>query len=276
MLPEIYVQTMTGELVIGMFIYSYVSTEGIVKKVNQDALMIKNAAFRGKDILFAAVCDGIGGLYGGEDASSCVIKTVSDWFEKDFAVLLKNGKGTLDIRASLDGCLHKVNDAINVECAKGREMGTTYTSMLLDTYNDVMLAAHAGDTRLYKIYDSDMEIVTADHSVVAEEVRRGLLSEEAARTDKRQNQITNCIGAGETGRMYDFIIQKPEKNCVYMLCSDGFRKMISGEEIQRTLSPASNPDQGTLDRSLRYLLDLNMKRMENDNITALAVIFKGE
>ena len=52
--------------------------------------------------------------------------------------------------------------------------------------------------------------------------------------------------------------------------------MISGEEIQRTLSPASNPDQGTLDRSLRYLLDLNMKRMENDNITALAVIFKGE
>ena len=259
-----------------MFIYSYVSTEGTVKKVNQDALMIKNARFKGKEILFAAVCDGIGGLYGGEDASSCVIKTVSDWFETVYADLLKKGKGLLDVRASLDERLHMVNDAINIECAKGREMGTTFTSMLIDTSNDAMLAAHAGDTRLYKIYDDSIEIVTSDHSVVAEEVRRGLLSEESARFDKRQNQITNCIGAGETGRMYDFIIQKPEKNCVYMLCSDGFRKMISGEEIQKTLSPVSNPDQETLNKSLSYLLDLNMERRENDNITALAVILKGE
>lgn len=267
---------MIREFIISMFIYSYVSTEGTVKKVNQDALMIKNAGFRGKDILFAAVCDGIGGLYGGEDASSCVIKAISDWFETDFADLLKNGKTILDIRRSLDERLHKINDAINRECAKGREMGTTFTSLLIDTYHDAMLAAHAGDTRLYKIYDGNMEIVTADHSVVAEEVRRGLLSEESARFDKRQNQITNCIGAGETGRMYDFIIQKPERNCVFMLCSDGFRKMISGEEIQQTLSPASNPDQAALNKSLRYLLDLNMERRENDNITALAVIFKGE
>lgn len=254
-----------------MFIYSYVTTEGTVKKVNQDALMIKSARFKGNDILFAAVCDGIGGLNCGEDASSYVIQSASDWFEKDFSAMLRQGKSVLDIRAELDELLHKVNDVINRECSRGREMGTTFTSMLIDCCHDSMIAAHAGDTRLYKIYNDRLEVVTSDHSVVAEEVRRGIISEEEARFDKRQNQITNCIGAGETGRMYDFIIQTPEKECVYMLCSDGFRKMVSADEIRQSLAPDANPDADSLKRSLDHLLDLNMKRMENDNITAVAV-----
>ena len=70
-----------------MFIYSYVTTEGIVKKVNQDALMIKVARLHGKEILFAAVCDGIGGLSGGEDASSCVIKSVCVLWAKPCALV---------------------------------------------------------------------------------------------------------------------------------------------------------------------------------------------
>lgn len=259
-----------------MFIYSYISTEGVVKKVNQDALLIKIAEFRKKEILFAAVCDGIGGLEGGEDASSCVIKVVSDWFETDYADLLKNGNSTLHVRTSLDDILHKVNDAINVECEKGRAMGTTFTSMLIDNYNNTLIVAHAGDTRLYKIHDSDIEVITADHSVVAEEVRRGLISEESARFDKRQNQITNCIGANTSGKLYDFIIQKPETDCVYMLCTDGFRKMVSSKEIHQKMLPSSNQDGDALKSSLQYLLNLNIERKESDNITALAVILKGE
>ncbi|MBQ9894469.1 MAG: serine/threonine-protein phosphatase [Ruminococcus sp.] len=259
-----------------MFIYSYVTTEGIVKKVNQDALMIKTARLHGKEILFAAVCDGIGGLSGGEDASSCVIKAVSDWFETECAELIKNDSDILEIRTSLDERLHKINDAINDECARGREMGTTFTSLLIDMIHNSVLVAHVGDTRLYRIYDKKLEIITSDHSIVAEEVRRGIISAESARFDKRQNQITNCIGAGETGRMYDFAIQSPEQNCVYMLCSDGFRKMVSPEELHQALMPSANPDQNALHSSLDHLLSLNIDRKESDNITALAVILKGD
>ena len=259
-----------------MFIYSYFTTEGILKKVNQDALLIKKAEYKGKEILFAVVCDGIGGLSGGENASSCVINAVSEWFENVYSEIVKSGKGILDARQSLDEQLHSINDAINREIEKGTEMGTTYTSVLIDTYLDSVLVAHVGDTRLYKIYDDKSEVVTSDHSIVAEEVRRGIITEESARFDKRQNQITNCIGAGETGRMYDFIIQKPETDCIYMLCSDGFRKMVSDTEIAEHLLPKNNQSNDAIGENLKNLTILNMERKENDNITALAVMLKGE
>ena len=102
------------------------------------------------------------------------------------------------------------------------------------------------------------------------------MSEETARFDKRQNQITNCIGAGETGRVYDYMIQRPETDCLYMICSDGFRKMVSDEEIKQRLLPSANNDRETLKSNLEYLMKLNMERNESDNITALAVRYAAE
>ena len=259
-----------------MFIYSFATTEGIVKKINQDALLIKTAEYKGCDIIFAVVCDGIGGLSGGENASSCVIQVASDWFEHVYPSLLQSQSNILDIRQSLDDHLHRINDAINRGCTHGMEMGTTYTSVLIDHYLDTVLVAHVGDTRLYKIYDDRIETVTSDHSIVAEEVRRGIITEEEARFDSRSNQITNCIGAGETGRMYDFSIQKPDIECMYMLCSDGFRKMISGEEIQKRLAPSENKNSASIKKNLEYLMELNMERKEKDNITALALRVSAE
>lgn len=254
-----------------MYIYSYVTTEGIVKKVNQDALMIKIARYNGRDILFAAVCDGIGGLTGGENASSYAVSETSEWFENVYPMLLKQGCGILDVRKSLDRHLHRINDNINFYCIKNGSMGTTFTSVLIDPNLNAVMAAHVGDTRLYKVYEDRIEIVTSDHSVVAEEVRRGIITAEDARFDKRQNQITNCIGAGETDRMYDFIIQKPDEDCIYMICSDGFRKMVDSEEIRKRLVPSENTDSDMMNGNLEYLMQLNMERKENDNITALAV-----
>ena len=233
--------------------------------------MIKIAEYKGNEILFAAVCDGIGGLSGGEHASSFVISRTSAWFEKDYPELLRKGKGILDARKSLDSHLHDLNDIINAYSEKNGDTGTTFTALLIDPALDAVMVSHVGDTRLYKIYEDRIVAVTSDHSIVAEEVRRGLISEEDARFDSRQNQITNCIGAGETDRMYDFMIQKPEEECLYMLCSDGFRKMVSDEEIRKRLVPSENTSADILKKNLEYLMQLNMKRKEKDNITAVAV-----
>ena len=258
-----------------MYYFSYATTEGIVKKINQDALMIKTARYGSNHILMSAVCDGMGGLSGGETASSFVITGVSDWFESTYPSLLREESNILKIRQSLDELLHILNDDINKSCAKGSPMGTTFTGILIDPALNIMLAAHVGDTRLYKIYSDRLEIVTSDHSVVAEEVRRGVISAEQAMNDTRQNQITNCIGAGEKNRVYDYIMQPPEKDCLYMLCSDGFRKMVTEEELIKYLSPDVNNDNLSIGKNLEFLVNLNMQRMENDNITALAVKYTG-
>ncbi|MBE6876679.1 MAG: serine/threonine-protein phosphatase [Ruminococcus sp.] len=253
-----------------MFRYSYINSIGR-KEINQDALLLQTARYQQHEILFAAVCDGIGGLTGGEIASSFVISQVAEWFSTEYANTLKEGKSILAIRQSLDDCLQRLNSEINTGTPNGTEMGTTFTSLLIDTVNQVTLTGHVGDTRLYKIFPDSVEIVTSDHSVIAEEVRRGIITEEEALHDSRQNQITNCIGAGETDRMYDYIIQKPCTECTYLLCSDGFRKMITKEEIRTFLSPENNPDNDAIHEHLSALLDMNLQRNENDNITALAV-----
>lgn len=251
-----------------MFRFSYITDIG-KKKVNQDAVLIKTAHFQNKDILLVAVCDGIGGLTGGEIASSYVITGISAWFETEYATLRKSGSGILEIRQSLDACLHRMNDAIN--SSSEQDMGTTCTAMLIDPKLNLMLTGHVGDTRLYKVYSDRLEIVTSDHSVVAEEVRRGIITEESARTDSRLNQITNCIGVGEKNRVYDYIIQEPDDSCTYMLCSDGFRKMVTDEEIREYLDPDINPDGERIRQNLTKLLEMNLQRQETDNITAAAV-----
>ena len=256
-----------------MFHYTYVTTKGM-RKTNQDALLIQKAAFCGREILFAAVCDGMGGLSCGEHASAYTVSEAAAWFSAEFPALAD--ADVLDIRVSLDDFLHRINDDINTAGETLGDMGTTYTSLLLDPEKNYLLAAHVGDTRLYRITDSGSEVLTTDHSVIAEELRRGLLTEEKARTDTRQNQITNCIGAGETDRSYDYIILEPESDCTYLLCSDGFRKLISEDEIRQALAPSKNPDANALQKHLKELTDLNLERRESDNITAVAVKYTKE
>ncbi len=259
-----------------MYNFSYVTTEGIVKTVNQDALLIKIAEYKKQRILFAAVCDGMGGLYGGEKASSFVISGISDWFENEYPEIIRRAGNILEIRQNLDECLHRLHDDIINSTESGKAMGTTLTSLLIDPILDVTLTAHVGDTRLYRIFSNRLEIVTSDHSVVAEEVRRGIISEEQARNDSRQNQITNCIGVASGNGIYDFIIQEPCTDCVYMICSDGFRKMITEDELKTYLNPTINPDNNSIKSNLEYLLKLNIQRKESDNITALAVRYTKE
>lgn len=255
-----------------MFYYSYITDKG-KKQVDQDALMIKTARYQNADVLMAAVCDGIGGLSHGEIASSSVVEGLSRWFETQYAAHLKAEDNVLTIRQSLDDRLQGLNDAINQCCRDGASMGTTCTAVLADPQKDLLLIAHVGDTRLYRIREDSIEVVTQDHSVVAEEVRRGLITEEQARTDERQNQITNCIGAGENGRVYDYLFQRPEEQCTYLLCTDGFRKMVDPEELQAHLRPQDVTDAEMLHQRLQALLELDLMRDETDNITAVAFAY---
>jgi len=72
-------------------------------------------------------------------------------------------------------------------------MGTTLTALLID--DQVGLLGHVGDSRAYRLRDGVLELLTHDHSWVADRVRQGLLSEEEARRHRWRNVITNALGA---------------------------------------------------------------------------------
>lgn len=254
------------------YFFSYVTTEGAVRKVNQDSLFISEALFDGGKIFFAAVCDGVGGLSFGERASGYVCKRINEWFAKDFAELMNDSASILKIRESLDERLHELNDRINDYSDRhSADMATTFTGMLVMPKTGNILTAHVGDTRLYRITNDSIEVLTADHSVVAQEVRDGVITEETAENDPRQNQLTNCIGAGLEDTSYDYSIFPCCKGEVYMLCSDGFRKKLSLDELQMTLKPTANKDEKAMKSNLERLKNQVIQRDEKDNITALMV-----
>lgn len=253
-------------------IYAYYTDKGPIKEINQDSLGILSAEFNGYTFTMAVICDGLGGLSEGEKASACVVKGLSLWFENVLPELLEKEYKILDIRKELDSELHRLNKNINKYTRmSGNAIGTTMTTLLIISSSDKAISAHIGDSRLYRIYEDQTVISTNDHSVIAEEIRNGNITESEASDDPRQNQLTKCIGAGLEGISFDYSIIPVEHECTYLLCSDGFRKKITTDEISSALRPSVIKKQNETEQILRKLTNLCIDRGETDNITSLII-----
>ena len=69
----------------------------------------------------------------------------------------------------------------------------------------------------------------------------------------------------------DFFFGDTKKNAGYVLCSDGFRHLISNEEMYSFLSFENNKDKNTMQYHIRQLIEMNKQRMERDNITVALI-----
>lgn len=253
------------------FISGYCTDAGAIKRINQDSLCIKAAIFSEKIYIMAAICDGMGGLSNGETASAYVINGISQWFEESLPELLKKNSKISEIRKNLDTTVHVLNDNINsYSSITGIELGTTLSAILFLSDYKKLLTIHIGDSRIYKITEEECIQLTHDHSVVYEDFINNIITEEEAKNDSRQNQLTKCIGAGLNNVSFDYSISDYSES-VYMICSDGFRKKLSTEEIKTNLSPSEITDDLTAEKILRKLTDINIERNEIDNISALLI-----
>src|SRR5256886_14525418 len=95
----------------------------------------------------------------------------------------------------LGSAIRRANQAIR-DAAKNQPdqegMGTTVVSAMLN--GQVLSVAHVGDSRMYLIRGDAIESLTADHSLVAEQVRLGLLTEEEAERSPQQRILTLSVG----------------------------------------------------------------------------------
>jgi len=240
--------------------------KGISKNSNQDSLVVKHATYDGGEILMAVICDGMGGLAKGELASATVVREFDKWFKEELPVELED----LDlevITSKWEQLLKDLNVKIQ-DYSKGlsENVGTTATCVLM--INDSYIVSHVGDTRLYHL-DSSMTQMTTDHTFIAREISRGTLTVEQAKSDKRRNLLLQCIGASTS--------VKPESlsgtlnKGAYLLCTDGFRHVISETEIFDMLNPSKLKNKKTMQKNIRSLIDLVKDRNEKDNISAILI-----
>jgi PPM family protein phosphatase len=241
---------------------------GIKKATNQDSLCVKVADTSFGKVVLAVICDGMGGLSKGEVASASVVNAFSEWFEQELPVQLAHGDMD-EIRYRWDRIIKEQNQRIGEYGRRVRiQLGTTLTALLLID-STFMLIGHVGDSRVYRL-DQKLEVLTEDQTVVGREIRRGTLTPEQAKSDPRRNVLLQCIGASKLVEP-QFVAGTPKRGDVYLLCSDGFRHMISEAEIYHAFSPASLRDEAIMEYKAKKMVELNKQRQETDNITLVLV-----
>lgn len=188
---------------------------------NEDAFIIRS------DLGFLAVADGMGGAASGEVASAIFVETVSDLM----SVANTDGIGAEHIqRAFLIA-----NDRILKRAQENTaHQGMGCTAELLVFYDQGYILGHVGDSRTYLLRGDKLRQVTKDHSLVQDQLDRGLITQAEARNHSMKNVIVRAVGVGQTLAV-DIIRGKAQNGDLFLLCSDGLSDMVEDDAIYRLL-----------------------------------------
>jgi len=236
---------------------------GCVRKNNED-----NLGWDQRLGLYV-VCDGMGGALAGEVASKMGVDLMLDYFRegKQTGVYPDFGEfsdGISPAGKHLSSAIRRANVAI-YEAGQAKQsqhgMGSTIAAVLVE--DNFLTIAHAGDSRIYRMRDGVLEQLTQDHSLVMEQVRRGLITLEEAEKSDMQNIIIRALGSEETVEpdVQDLIAFR---NDLYMLASDGLTKLVKDDLIKLILE--SSPG---LQVACEDLINAAKERGGDDNITVL-------
>lgn len=241
---------------------------GISKNTNQDSYNVRVLTTQYGKMVFAVLCDGMGGLAKGEVASASLVHAFEKWPTERLPVLLQSGLTDVVIRSDWVNIVTELNEKIKTYGKKsGIDLGTTVTAMLITDSRYYII--NVGDTRAYEITDT-VHVLTKDQTVVAHEVELGNMTEEEAKIDSRRSVLLQCVGASDT--VYpDMFFGDTRKNAVYMLCTDGFRHEITEQEIHTYLNPSVMNDPNGMKANMNTLIELNKQRQERDNISVITI-----
>lgn len=221
---------------------------GNVRASNQDALLVLPGVYG-----VYGVADGMGGHKAGDVASKMAVSVVER--------LLRNQAPSPKL---LQSAIEEANALIYEEQLNNPDysgMGTTMTLIWEDA--DRVLLGHVGDSRAYRVRKKSISQVSQDHSMVAEMVRKGLITEEEARVHPYRNIITRALGTAETIEVdVEELDKKPGD--LYLLCSDGLSEYIRDEEMLYLLR--KHP---SLEEAADVLLNLALEGGGRDNISVV-------
>jgi len=205
---------------------------------------------------FYAVADGMGGHSAGQIASELALKTIIRQYYRDTGS---------DVPQSLQSAIREANSLV-YETARAipdrAGMGTTLTAAIIR--NDELFIAQIGDSRAYLLRDGRLHQLTEDHSWVAEQMRRGALTEEEAATSPFRNVITRCIGTRPTVEVDIRRFDLCDRDTI-LLCTDGLSGCVSDAEIATVLSQ-NDPSAAAL-----RLVELSNENGGRDNITVVVL-----
>jgi protein phosphatase len=222
------------------------------------------------------VCDGMGGGNAGEIASALAVEAIHAHLTEaaQHADLPLIGPWDATVSASanrLASAIRAANDIIHRESWSRPEyagMGTTVVAALL--HEEVLTIAHVGDSRLYLVQNETIQSLTTDHSWVAEQILKGIMTEEEAERSPRRNIVTRALGV-ESNVDVELTEVPVKSGDMLLLCSDGLTRGVRLNDILHILS--GSEDLSTMsDR----LIALANEAGGDDNTTVVVVALRDE
>jgi protein phosphatase len=238
---------------------------GRVRKNNEDSYRTD------ADLHLYVLSDGMGGEASGEVASALAVETVIEHCrlaaKNPGLELVGERKEELsDATNRLASALRSANQTI-FETASGntdqKGMGATIVAAWLNERR--LSIAHVGDSRIYMLRAGSFDQITADHSLVADLVRSGIMTPQQAEVSEQQSILTRALGTKAKVEV-DADEQLLLEGDTILLCSDGLTRMVTDPEIASILE--TNPDpQKAADR----LVELANENGGHDNVTVIVV-----
>jgi len=227
------------------------------------------------------VADGMGGHNSGEVASKMAceviagnLKTALERSKEDDGTRVMLGENNPGVSEPANILLSAVRLANRVifeasrDYAKDHGMGTTLVALLVRDRSYVI--AWVGDSRIYLVRHGQIQQLTTDHSLVQEQLSKGLISNEQAETSEFKNVLTRALGTA--GDVEVDIAETPAFEDDYLiLCSDGLTRMLPDQLILETVKRCADPESICVE-----LVELANKAGGRDNVTALVVCNKSE
>jgi len=235
---------------------------GLVRASNEDAFGYDER------LGIFVVCDGMGGHAAGEVASRVAVDTVLGYFrEHEPAVGQSDYLNDAPLGARLLAeAVKQANEAI-LEYAEANKntsgMGTTLVAARFA--EDTVSIANVGDSRIYLLRDGQLLQLTEDHSLVMEQVRRGMLTLEDAKHSSVQNIITRALGTDET-TLPDLGEFPAENGDLLLLATDGVLRHVEDDEIRDILLQVPS-----LKDACAALIDAANRGGGDDNSTCVLV-----
>ena len=238
---------------------------GRVRKNNEDSYQMESA------LRLFVLSDGMGGEAHGEVASNLAVQTVvtqCQQAENSRATpIFGDAQPDVSERTNrLASAIHLANRKVFEMAVANREhkgMGATIVAVWIDGQR--LSLAHVGDSRAYLLRAGALDQLTADHSLVAEKVRIGILTPQEADASEMQSVLTRAVGTDATVQV-DATEQMLLVGDTLLLCSDGLTRMVTDPEIASTLLTCTSAQEAA-DR----LIELANEYGGVDNVTAIVL-----
>lgn len=246
--------------------FAAVTDIGKIREKNEDNVLISSGLGLG------IVADGMGGHSAGEVASNIAVSVLAETVRK-----VNNGQLKIPdtFLPKLNPTERKILMAANLansaiySTAQSSDiykmMGTTLTGVIFD--HDSATAVHVGDSRLYLFRDDKIMQITTDHSLVNEQVRRGLLTREEADRSKIQNVLTRAMGIKKNIE-FDLLRFPIKEGDVLLLCSDGLYKGLRETDMTDILRAGK---EMPIVKLCKQMVRTSNEKDGQDNISAVLI-----